>query len=100
MPKIILLSFLDDKSAKIIVTAIGGQGHVFGRGNQQLSPEIIKKVGKDNLIVLATPNKLASIGIGNPLRIDTGDVEVDEMLSGYIRVITGYAEEAIVKLQP
>ncbi len=95
-----ILNILRNQKAKIVVTPIGGQGFIFGRGNQQLSSEIIKKVGKDNLIVLATPGKLASIGIGEPLRLDTGDVEVDEMLSGYIRVITGYAEEAIVKLQP
>jgi predicted polyphosphate/ATP-dependent NAD kinase len=95
-----LVKILRDRDAKIVVTPIGGQGFIFGRGNQQLSSEIIKRVGKDNLIILATPNKLSSIGIGEPLRLDTGDAEVDEMLSGYIRVITGYSEEAIVKLQP
>lgn len=94
-----ILSILKDRKAKIVVTPIGGQGFIFGRGNQQLSSEIIKKVGKENLIVLATPNKIASIGIGEPLRLDTGDAETNELLSGYIRVITGYAEEAVVKLQ-
>lgn len=95
-----ILSIIKDTKAKIVVTPIGGQGFIFGRGNQQLSFSVIKKVGKDNLIVIATPNKLTSIGIGEPLRVDTGDAETNELLSGYIRVITGYAEEAVVKLEP
>ena len=82
------------------MTPIGGQGFIFGRGNQQLSAEIIKSVGKENLIIIATPSKLSSIGIGEPLRVDTGEPEVDKMLAGYIRVITGFAEEAVVRLQP
>jgi predicted polyphosphate/ATP-dependent NAD kinase len=95
-----ILNILKDVQAKIVVTPIGGQGFIFGRGNQQLSSQIIKRVGKGNLIVIATPNKLASIGIGEPLRVDTGDIETNEMLSGFIRVITGYAEEAVIKVQP
>ncbi len=95
-----ILKIIENTKAKIVVTPIGGQGFIFGRGNQQLSSTIIKKVGKENIIVLATPNKLTSIGIGEPLRLDTGDDETNRQLSGYIRVITGYAEEAIVKLEP
>jgi len=95
-----ILNIIEDRKAKIVVTPIGGQGFIFGRGNQQLSSTIIKKVGKENIIVLATPNKLASIGIGEPLRLDTGDDDTNKQLSGYIRVITGYAEEAVVKIEP
>jgi len=95
-----ILNIIKDMKVKIVVTPIGGQGFIFGRGNQQFSSAVIKKVGKENLFVLATPNKLSSIGIGEPLRVDTGDAAIDEMLSGYIRVITGYAEEAVVKLEP
>ncbi|MHA1862280.1 MAG: ATP-NAD kinase family protein, partial [Candidatus Thorarchaeota archaeon] len=95
-----ILDILKDTKAKIVVTPIGGQGFIFGRGNQQFSSDIIKKVGKDNIIVVATPNKLVSIGIGEPLRLDTGDSETNELLSGYIRVITGYAEEAVILVQP
>jgi predicted polyphosphate/ATP-dependent NAD kinase len=75
----------------IILSPIGQQGILLGRGNQQISPEIIKRVGKQYIIVAATKSKLQSIE-GNVLRVDTGDAEVDNMLRGYIKVVTDYRE--------
>jgi len=92
-----LLKLLKKRDAKIIITPIGGQGYIFGRGNQQISPEVIKKVGRDNIIVVATPEKINSLR-GRPLLVDTGDRTVDKMLSGFIRVITGYNEHVIYKV--
>jgi len=92
-----LLKLLQKHKAKIIITPIGGQGYIFGRGNQQISPEVIKKVGRDNIIVVATPEKINSLR-GQFLLVDTGDRAVDKMLSGYIRVITGYNEEIMYKI--
>jgi len=92
-----LLKLLWRHKAKIIVTPIGGQGFLFGRGNQQISPEVIKKIGRENILIVATPQKINSLR-GQPLLVDTGDRAVDRMLSGYVRVITGYREEIIYKI--
>ena len=93
-----LIDLLDGgRPAKIVVTAIGGQGHIFGRGNQQIGPDVIRRVGTDNIIVVATRRKLGSLG-RRPLMVDTGSREIDRMLSGYIMVTTGRSESAMVKV--
>ena len=84
------------KKAKIIVTPIGGQGFIFGRGNQQISPKVIKMIGKENIIIVATKSKIRSL---KNLRVDTGDSELDEELKGFIRVIIDYGEEMVVKVK-
>lgn len=82
-------------SVKLVITLIGGQGHLFGRGNQQLSPRVIRHIGKENIWVVATKTKLQALN-NKPLRIDTGDSELDRELSGTIRVITGYHDEVLM----
>jgi predicted polyphosphate/ATP-dependent NAD kinase len=82
----------------IVVSPIGHQGIIFGRGNQQISPEIIRRVGKERTMVLATKSKLQSID-GKTLKVDTGDAEVDELLKGYIRVMTDYREWQLMPVQ-
>ena len=81
----------------IVVSPIGRQGILFGRGNQQISPEILRNVGKSRLIVMATVNKIKSIE-GEILQVDTGDREVDAMFRGYIRVATDYKEWRLAKI--
>ena len=83
--------------AWIVLTPIGGQGFLFGRGNQPISPAVIRAVGRDRIVVLATPGKLAELA-GHPLLVDTGDETLDEELSGHIKVITGRRERAVVRI--
>jgi predicted polyphosphate/ATP-dependent NAD kinase len=92
-----LLDLVQGKKAKIIVTVIGGQGHLFGRGNQQISPRVIHMVGKGNIIVIATKEKLISLS-GRPLLVDTGDEDLDQELMGYIRVTTGFKDYVMYKV--
>jgi predicted polyphosphate/ATP-dependent NAD kinase len=83
-----LLALLDHyPRAKIILSPIGAQGFVLGRGNQQISPAVMKKVGVENLIVIATPQKLEKTPL---LYIDTGDHELDSQFGNSIAVISGY----------
>ena len=93
-----LLQLLEGQKAKIVVSVIGGQGFVFGRGTQQISPEVIRRVGKDNIVVVATPEKLASLS-GAPLLADTGDDRIDKMLDGYVKVVTGYGKRTLYKIK-
>ncbi len=92
-----LLELLDtygDEQARIVVTPIGGQGYLFGRGNQQISPNVIKRVGRENVIVVSTKEKLYALG-SQPLRVDSGDPALDEALGGYLTIVTGYNERAV-----
>jgi predicted polyphosphate/ATP-dependent NAD kinase len=90
-----ILDELRGKPAKIIVTPIGGQGFIFGRGNQQISSKVIREVGVENIIIVATRLKLGGVKC---LRVDTGDSELDEALRGYLRVIADYREEHVVRI--
>lgn len=89
-----LVKMASENKVKLVITLIGGQGHILGRGNQQLSPELIKKVGKDNLVVVATKTKLQALN-GRPIIVDTGDELLDKSLSGHIKVITGYRDQVL-----
>jgi predicted polyphosphate/ATP-dependent NAD kinase len=85
------------RPAQIIVSVIGGQGYIFGRGNQQIGPGVIRAIGRDNIVVVATQRKLAALE-GGRLLADTGDRALDEQLQGYIRVRTGPGQSAMMRL--
>mgnify|MGYP003836738267 CR=1 FL=1 len=93
-----LLSLTAEGPVKIVLTVIGGQGHILGRGNQQLSAELIRRVGKENLLIVATKQKLQSLD-GRPLRIDSGDTALDSALAGPTTVITGYRDKVLYPAQ-
>jgi predicted polyphosphate/ATP-dependent NAD kinase len=88
-----LLRLIDDHAVKIVVTVIGGQGYLFGRGNQQISPRVIFAAGRENILVAATADKLHELG--GPLLVDTGSAACDRLLTGYVRVITGEYERVM-----
>ncbi|MFH0848310.1 MAG: ATP-NAD kinase family protein [archaeon] len=92
-----ILELLDGNS-KIIVTPIGGQAYVFGRGNQQISPAVIRTVGKENIIIVATKNKIFNLPVRR-LLVDTGDSLLDSTLRGYVRVVTDYREETLLRIE-
>lgn len=83
--------------AVIVVTPIGGQGFIFGRGNQQFSPEVILRVGRRNIMLLATTSKIVALQ-GSPMLVDTGDVDTDLLLEGYYRIVTGYGQFTMHKV--
>jgi predicted polyphosphate/ATP-dependent NAD kinase len=83
-----LIALLDKHPrAKVILSPIGAQGFVLGRGNQQISPAVLRKTGLSNLIVVATPGKLAATPL---LYVDSGDPELDREVGDSLQVISGY----------
>lgn len=93
-----LLRIIEGRRAEILVSVLGGQGSLFGRGNQQISAAVIRRVGRDNITVISTIEKLIALPAG-ALQVDTGDPEVDAMLTGHIPVITGPHRTVLVKVR-
>ena len=93
-----LLGLIGGKKARIVVTIIGGQGYIFGRGNQQLSPAVLRQVGKENVIVITPQAKITALQ-RRPMLIDTGDYQVNQLMSGYYRVVTGYERTIMYKAE-
>lgn len=92
-----LLAVLDGRTARIIIGVIGGQGFLFGRGNQQISAEVIQRVGVDNIMVVAAAEKLIALETSR-LLVDTGDRQLDAELSGFIRVHTGPGQTMMLRV--
>lgn len=83
---------------RIIVSPIGGQGFLFGRGNHQFSARVLQAVGKEGVTVIAPASKLASIP-GHTMHVDCGDPGVDTRLQGYYRVLCGYGRFHVLGCQ-
>jgi predicted polyphosphate/ATP-dependent NAD kinase len=88
----------DKRKTWIVVSPIGRQGMIFGRGNQQISPRVIREVGKDHIIAMATKSKVRDLD-GGYLRVDTGENDVDNLLKGYMKVITDYREWRMIQVR-
>ncbi len=81
----------------LVLSPIGAQGFVLGRGNQQLSPDVVRRIGPDNVMVIATPGKLQRTP---RLRFDTGDRDLDQAFAArrYLPVVTGYHQSRLVRV--
>ena len=93
-----LLRLVKPSKTRIVVSPIGGTGFLFGRGNQQISPRVLSQVGPDNVIIVAARTKVEALQ-PRRLLVDTGDEKLDQALRGYRRVLTGYREEMVVKVE-
>jgi predicted polyphosphate/ATP-dependent NAD kinase len=92
----ILRLFQRYEKRKIIVTPIGGNGFIFGRGNKQFTPRVLKTVGRENILIVGNKTKIATL---DSLRMDTGDEEADRLFCGYAAVITDYKEEMVMEVK-
>jgi predicted polyphosphate/ATP-dependent NAD kinase len=83
-----MLGLLDNnEKVRLVVSIIGAQGSVLGRGTQQVSPAVLKRIGVDNIIIIATPHKLQETPV---LFFDTGDPDLDGSFGDFVSVISGY----------
>jgi predicted polyphosphate/ATP-dependent NAD kinase len=92
-----LLAALHGREAWAVLSPTGGQGFLLGRGNQQLSPAVLRAIGPERVVVVATASKLAALGT-NPLYVDTGDATLDAALAGHRRVVTRRGRETVVRI--
>lgn len=93
-----IIKTIDGKNSKLIITPTGGQGYLLGRGNQQISKEVIRLIKKENIIIIANQSKIIALR-GNPLLVYTGDHEVDSYLTGYYKVKIGYGTDLMCKVE-
>lgn len=93
-----LLAAKDPGHTKVILSIIGGQGYLIGRGNQQLSPKVLEGMSKEDIQMVATADKLQRLN-RRPLLIDSGSPEIDEMLRGYHKILIGNARYKIYKAE-
>ncbi|MFW9825709.1 MAG: ATP-NAD kinase family protein, partial [Candidatus Thorarchaeota archaeon] len=92
-----ILKLLEDfPRVEIILSPIGGQGFIFGRGNKQFTPKVIRKIGKKNINIISTEDKIRKLDC---LRVDTGDSDFDIELKGLMKVVIGYKQQLVVPVE-
>jgi len=86
-----------DGEIKLLLSPMGGQGFLIGRGNLQLSPDVLRSIGIENILGIATPAKLLGL---NELRIDTGDENLDAEIRSkkYLKVLQGYRTTRVIRV--
>ena len=91
------LDAIVDASTVVVVGFAAQQGILFGRGNQALSARILARVARENVWVVASRTKLATLG-GAALRVDTGDVALDTRFGGTIEIVAGYDDRLLYRI--
>ena len=86
-----------DGEIKLLLSPMGGQGFLIGRGNLQLSPDVLRSIGIENILGIATPAKLLGL---NELRIDTSDENLDAEIRSkkYLKVLQGYRTTRVIRV--
>ena len=81
----------------LLVSPMGGQGFLLGRGNLQLSPDVLREIGIDDVLGVVTPSKMLTV---SQLRIDTGDAELDAQFQEkkYLKVLQGYRTTRLLRV--
>lgn len=92
-----LLELIKDQPVRVVLTPIGGQGHLIGRGNQQISAGLLAGLTLDDFYVVGTRTKIKALD-GRPLIIDSGDKLVDQKLAGLVAVHTGYRDAILYRV--
>ena len=90
-------AFGDESEILLLLSPMGGQGFLIGRGNLQLSPDVLRRIGIDAILGVVTPAKLATL---NSLRIDTGDAELDAEFRErkYLKALQGYRTTRLIRI--
>lgn len=81
----------------LVITATGGQGMLLGRGNQQLTPAVLRAIGRERIMIVATHEKLQALN-GRPLLMDVADPALEQLLQGLVEVVTGYRSHVLYRL--
>ena len=94
-----LLELLDahDGPITLLLSPMGGQGFLIGRGNLQLSPAVLRQVGVNDVLGICTPAKLLTV---RRLRIETGDTTLDAEFAEkkYLKVLQGYRTTRVLPI--
>jgi predicted polyphosphate/ATP-dependent NAD kinase len=93
-----ILEIIGDFDVKLIVTPIGRQGFVFGRGNLQISSKVIRRIQVENIIIICTKYKYNSLP-DRKMRVDTRDPNFDKELVGMYRILVDYGEYRIATIE-
>ena len=91
-----ILEWMSQYPATIVVTLIGGQGHIFGRGNHQISPAVIRAA--EDITIVATKSKIRELQ-GRPLLVDTWDADLNAQLKGFRKVVTGFEDSVLYAVE-